>query len=253
MSVLLEISDLYKNFSGVEVIRGFNLSLNERTLSCLVGPNGAGKTTTIDLITGRLTPTSGTISFKTDDEFEIKRDITGLNESQIAHMGISRKFQVPAVFKELTVRQNLEVAFSNEVSPFKNMINFSSIDLNMRLEEVLELTGLGGRLEIVAGTLSHGETQWLEIGMVLMKKPRLILFDEPVAGMTEGEIGKTVQMLNELKKTVTLMVVEHDMGFVRDIADIVTVMHMGTLLAQGSIKEIEKDKAVREVYLGTED
>ena len=119
MSVLLEISDLYKNFSGVEVIRGFNLSLNERTLSCLVGPNGAGKTTTIDLITGRLTPTSGTISFKTDDEFEIKRDITGLNESQIAHMGISRKFQVPAVFKELTVRQNLEVAFSNEVSPFK--------------------------------------------------------------------------------------------------------------------------------------
>ncbi len=253
MSVLLEINDLYKNFSGIEVIKGFNLSLNERTLSCLVGPNGAGKTTTIDLITGRLTPTSGTISLKTDDEFEIKRDITGLNESQIAHMGISRKFQVPAVFKELTVRQNLEVAFSNEVSPFKNMINFSSIDLNMRLEEVLELTGLGGRLEIVAGTLSHGETQWLEIGMVLMKKPRLILFDEPVAGMTEGEIGKTVQMLNELKKTVTLMVVEHDMGFVRDIADIVTVMHMGTLLAQGSIKEIEKDKAVREVYLGTED
>jgi len=253
MSVLLEISDLYKNFSGVEVIRGFNLSLNERTLSCLVGPNGAGKTTTIDLITGRLTPTSGTISFKTDDQLDTKRDITGLNESQIAHMGISRKFQVPAVFKELTVRQNLEVAFSNEVSPFKNMINFSSNDLNMRLEEVLELTGLGGRLEIVAGTLSHGETQWLEIGMVLMKKPRLILFDEPVAGMTEGEIGKTVQMLNELKKTVTLMVVEHDMGFVRDIADIVTVMHMGTLLAQGSIKEIEKDKAVREVYLGTED
>jgi len=168
-------------------------------------------------------------------------------------MGISRKFQVPAVFKELSVRQNLEVAFSNEVSPFKNMINFSSTDLNLRLDEVLELTGLGGRLEIVAGTLSHGETQWLEIGMVLMKKPRLILFDEPVAGMTEGEVGKTVQMLNELKKTVTLMVVEHDMGFVRDIADIVTVMHMGTLLAQGSIKEIEKDKAVREVYLGTED
>ena len=253
MSVLLEINDLYKNFSGIEVIRGFNLSLNERTLSCLVGPNGAGKTTTIDLITGRLTPTSGTISFKAEDGNGSKRDITGLNESQIAHMGISRKFQVPAVFKELTVRQNLEVAFSNEVSPFKNMINFSSADLNLRLDEVLELTGLGGRLEIVAGTLSHGETQWLEIGMVLMKKPRLILFDEPVAGMTEGEIAKTVQMLNELKKTVTLMVVEHDMGFVRDIADIVTVMHMGTLLAQGSIKEIEKDKAVREVYLGTED
>ena len=112
---------------------------------------------------------------------------------------------------------------------------------------------MGQRLSIVAGTLSHGETQWLEIGMVLMKRPKLILFDEPVAGMTEGEVEKTVQMLNELKKTVTLLVVEHDMGFVRDIADVVTVMHMGTLLAQGSIKEIEENQAVREVYLGTEE
>ena len=252
MSVLLEIKDLYKNFSGIEVIRGFNLSLSERTLSCLVGPNGAGKTTTIDLITGRLKATSGTISFKNSD-YDAMRDITGMNESVIAHMGISRKFQVPAVFKELTVRQNLEVAFSTVVSPFKNMLKFSSSELQSRLEEVLELTGLGQRLSIVAGTLSHGETQWLEIGMVLMKRPKLILFDEPVAGMTEGEVEKTVQMLNELKKTVTLLVVEHDMGFVRDIADVVTVMHMGTLLAQGSIKEIEKNQAVREVYLGTEE
>lgn len=252
MSVLLEIKDLYKNFSGIEVIRGFNLSLNEHTLSCLVGPNGAGKTTTIDLITGRLKATSGTISFKNSD-YDAMRDITGMNESVIAHMGISRKFQVPAVFKELTVRQNLEVAFSTVVSPFKNMLKFSSSELQSRLDEVLELTGLGQRLSIVAGTLSHGETQWLEIGMVLMKRPKLILFDEPVAGMTEGEVEKTVQMLNELKKTVTLLVVEHDMGFVRDIADVVTVMHMGTLLAQGSIKEIEKNQAVREVYLGTEE
>jgi len=252
MSVLLEIKDLYKNFSGIEVIRGFNLSLNERTLSCLVGPNGAGKTTTIDLITGRLKATSGTISFKHSD-YDAMGDITGMNESVIAHMGISRKFQVPAVFKELTVRQNLEVAFSTVVSPFKNMLKFSSSELQSRLDEVLELTGLGQRLSIVAGTLSHGETQWLEIGMVLMKRPKLILFDEPVAGMTEGEVEKTVQMLNELKKTVTLLVVEHDMGFVRDIADVVTVMHMGTLLAQGSIKEIEENQAVREVYLGTEE
>ena len=252
MAVLLEIKDLYKNFSGIEVIRGFNLSLSERTLSCLVGPNGAGKTTTIDLITGRLKATSGTISFKNSD-YDAMRDITGMNESVIAHMGISRKFQVPAVFKELTVRQNLEVAFSTVVSPFKNMLKFSSSELQSRLDEVLELTGLGQRLSIVAGTLSHGETQWLEIGMVLMKRPKLILFDEPVAGMTEGEVEKTVQMLNELKKTVTLLVVEHDMGFVRDIADVVTVMHMGTLLAQGSIKEIEKNQAVREVYLGTEE
>ena len=226
MTVLLEIKDLKKNFSGIEVIRGFNLTLNEKTLSCLVGPNGAGKTTTIDLITGRLRPTSGQILLNIGSDMNSFKDITGLNEAVIAQMGISRKFQVPAVFKELSVKQNLEVAFSNEVNPFKNLLKFSSKEFGERLDEVLQLIGLGGRLPIVAGTLSHGETQWLEIGMVLMKKPSLILFDEPVAGMTEGEIEKTVGMLNELKKSVALMVVEHDMGFVRDIADIVTVMHM---------------------------
>jgi urea transport system ATP-binding protein len=253
MTVLLEIKDLKKNFSGIEVIRGFNLTLNEKTLSCLVGPNGAGKTTTIDLITGRLRPTSGHILLNIGSDMNSFKDITGLNEAVIAQMGISRKFQVPAVFKELSVKQNLEVAFSNEVNPFKNLLKFSSKEFGERLDEVLQLIGLGGRLPIVAGTLSHGETQWLEIGMVLMKKPSLILFDEPVAGMTEGEIEKTVGMLNELKKSVALMVVEHDMGFVRDIADIVTVMHMGSLLAEGSIADIEKNSDVREVYLGSEE
>ena len=253
MTVLLEIKDLKKNFSGIEVIRGFNLTLNEKTLSCLVGPNGAGKTTTIDLITGRLRPTSGQILLNIGSDMNSFKDITGLNEAVIAQMGISRKFQVPAVFKELSVKQNLEVAFSNEVNPFKNLLKFSSKEFGERLDEVLQLIGLGGRLPIVAGTLSHGETQWLEIGMVLMKKPSLILFDEPVAGMTEGEIEKTVGMLNELKKSVALMVVEHDMGFVRDIADIVTVMHMGSLLAEGSIADIEKNSDGREVYLGSEE
>ena len=152
MSVLLEIKDLYKNFSGIEVIRGFNLSLNEHTLSCLVGPNGAGKSTTIDLITGRLKATSGTISFKNSD-YDAMRDITGMNESVIAHMGISRKFQVPAVFKELTVRQNLEVAFSTVVSPFKNMLKFSSSEFSLGLMKFWSLTGLGQRLSIVARNL----------------------------------------------------------------------------------------------------
>ena len=253
MTVLLEIKDLKKNFSGIEVIRGFNLTLNEKTLSCLVGPNGAGKTTTIDLITGRLRPTSGQILLNIGSDMNSFKDITGLNEAVIAQMGISRKFQVPAVFKELSVKQNLEVAFSNEVNPFKNLLKFSSKEFGERLDEVLQLIGLGGRLPIVAGTLSHGETQWLEIGMVLMKKPSLILFDEPVAGMTEGEIEKTVGMLNKHKKSVALMVVEHDMGLVRHIADIVKVMRMGSLLAEGSIADIEKNSDVREVYLGSEE
>ena len=249
----LNCTDLIKKYNDKKVVNKVSIDLHANKVIGLLGPNGAGKTTTIDLITGRLRPTSGQILLNIGSDMNSFKDITGLNEAVIAQMGISRKFQVPAVFKELSVKQNLEVAFSNEVNPFKNLLKFSSKEFGERLDEVLQLIGLGGRLPIVAGTLSHGETQWLEIGMVLMKKPSLILFDEPVAGMTEGEIEKTVGMLNELKKSVALMVVEHDMGFVRDIADIVTVMHMGSLLAEGSIADIEKNSDVREVYLGSEE
>ena len=154
------------------------------------------------------------------------------------------------MFRELTVRHNLEVAFSRETSPFRNMLRRVPKGFDERLEEVLGLTGLAGRLESEAGILSHGETQWLEIGMVLMQNPAVLLLDEPVAGMTEGEIENTVAILNRLKRRHTLIVVEHDMAFVREIADVVTVMHMGSLLARGTIGEIEDDPRVRDVYLG---
>jgi urea transport system ATP-binding protein len=151
------------------------------------------------------------------------------------------------------VAQNLEVAYSLEVNALRNLFSFSNHKCDERIGEVAQLVGLSQRLSITAGTLSHGETQWLEIGMVLMQDPTVLLLDEPVAGMTEQETDKTAEILNELKKKKTLIVVEHDMGFVRDIADEVVVMHMGSLLAQGTIEEIEKDQRVRDVYLGTED
>lgn len=240
---VLEIRDLHKNFGGTKVINGFSLDVTELTLCCLVGPNGAGKTTTMDLITGRQKPTSGSIVLRGDD-------ITSLSEHEIAQRGIGRKFQVPAVFRELSVRQNFEVAYSREVNPFRNMLRRRPAGFSAKLDEVATLTGLKDRLETEAGFLSHGETQWLEIGMVLMQNPAILLLDEPVAGMTESEIEKTIVFLNELKRTNTLIVVEHDMGFVRQIADVVTVMHMGAFLAQGKLSDIENDPRVREVYLG---
>ncbi|WP_454643730.1 urea ABC transporter ATP-binding protein UrtD [Bradyrhizobium liaoningense] len=239
----LEIKNLCKSFDTVAVINDFSIELVEQTLCCLVGPNGAGKTTTMDLVTGRQKPTSGQIMFCDDD-------ITGLDEHEIARRGIGRKFQVPAVFRDLSVRQNLEVAFSRSTNPIKNFFRFREPFFADKLDEVLAVTGLGGRLNVEAGILSHGETQWLEIGMVLMQNPRLLLLDEPVAGMTESEIERTSEIFNKLKKTNTLVVVEHDMAFVRQIADLVVVMHMGSLLAQGSISDIEANERVREVYLG---
>jgi len=239
----LEIKNLCKSFDTTPIINDFSIDIVESTLCCLVGPNGAGKTTTMDLITGRQKPTSGQILFCDDD-------ITGLGEHEIARRGIGRKFQVPAVFRDLSVRQNLEVAYSRSTNPLKNMFRFNAPGFREKLSEVAELAGLSDRLESEAGILSHGETQWLEIGMVLMQDPRLLLLDEPVAGMTEAEIEKTVRIFKDLKKTNTLVVVEHDMAFVREIADVVSVMHMGSLLAQGPISEIEANDRVREVYLG---
>lgn len=243
---VLEIKNLQKNFDAAKVINDFSMSVVEGTLCCLVGPNGAGKTTTMDLITGRLKPTSGEVIFRGDV-------ISGQTEPNIARRGLGRKFQIPSIFKELTVAQNLEVAYSLEVNALRNLFSFSNSKCDERIDDVAQMVGLSQRLSIPAGTLSHGETQWLEIGMVLMQDPTLLLLDEPVAGMTEQEIAKTAEIFNELKKKKTLIVVEHDMGFVREIADEVVVMHMGSLLAQGTIAEIEKDQRVRDVYLGTED
>ena len=243
MPGLLEIHNLSKSFDTTKVINDFSMEVVEGTLCCLVGPNGAGKTTTMDLVTGRIKPTSGKVIFAGED-------ITAKHEHVIARAGIGRKFQVPAVLRDLTVRQNLEVAYSRQTNPFWNLFKFRKAGLKEKLDEIATLGGLSARLNERAGILSHGETQWLEISMVLMQEPRLLLMDEPIAGMTEGEIEKTARIFKDLRKTATLIVVEHDMGFVREIADVVTVMHLGSLLATGTIQQIEADQRVRDVYLG---
>lgn len=242
---ILELKNITKKYNDFPVINGLNLSVNEGELRCLIGPNGAGKTTSLDLITGRQSVTSGTVHLD-------GKNITKLMERQIAVLGVGRKFQVPAVFRELTVRENFEVALTDKIGPFQNMNPFTKKGNQKQFNEIVELSGLGDRLETTAGFLSHGETQWLEIGMVLMQKPRLLLMDEPTAGMTEQETIKTSEIFKELKGEHTLLVVEHDMSFVRSIADIISVMHQGSMLAEGTVTEIEEHQKVREVYLGTE-
>ena len=243
---ILELKDVTKTYGESIVVNNFSFSVNKGELRCLLGPNGAGKTTSLDLITGRQRVDSGTVMFD-------GKDITSLPEHKIARLGIGRKFQVPAVFKELTVQENLEVAFGREKGPFANMGGIGLTGDNLRYDEVIELIGFGDRLKAIAGLLSHGETQWLEIGMVLMQSPQLLLMDEPTAGMTEQETYKTSKIFNLIKESHTLIVIEHDMSFVKEIADIITVMHMGSLFAEGTISEIENNQRVKEIYLGVED
>ena len=242
---ILELKEVTKKYNDFSVINGFNLSVNEGELRCLIGPNGAGKTTSLDLITGRQKLTSGSVHFD-------GKNITKLMERQIAVLGVGRKFQIPAVFKELTVRENFEVAQTEQIGPFQNMNPFTKKHSRKHFNDVIELAGLGRRLDTTAGFLSHGETQWLEIGMVLMQKPRLLLMDEPTAGMTEQETEKTSEIFKELKGEHTLVVVEHDMSFVKSIADVISVLHQGSMLAEGTLAEIEEHPKVKEVYLGTE-
>jgi urea transport system ATP-binding protein len=245
VSAILELQGVTKAYDQYTVVDDFNLNVSPGELRCLLGPNGAGKTTTMDLITGRQKMTSGKVIFD-------GRNISGMTEHKIVQQGIGRKFQIPAVFKDLSVRDNLQVALTNTTNPFMNMIEFGRGGGRARLQEVVELVGLQKRLDELGGNLSHGETQWLEIGMVLTQNPKLLLMDEPTAGMTEQETQKTSEIFNRLKGEHTLIVVEHDMTFVREIADIITLMHLGKTLAEGPMSEVENDPKVREVYLGTE-
>ncbi|MBK8018816.1 MAG: ATP-binding cassette domain-containing protein [Betaproteobacteria bacterium] len=240
---LLELQGVTKAYDQLKVVDGFDLKVHRGELRCLLGPNGAGKTTTIDLITGRQQLTGGVIALD-------GTVISDWPEHLRVRAGLARKFQVPAVFKGLTVRQNLEAAFTRHLSPIRNMFVYRDAETRTRIEEVAQLVNLSGRLRVRAEELSHGETQWLEIGMVLTQNARILLMDEPTAGMTTQETHKTGEIFNELKGTHTLLVVEHDMEFVRQIADRVTVMHMGRFLAEGTIREIEQNEDVKRVYLG---
>lgn len=240
----LELKDVVVEFNGFKAIDNFNFSVKKGELRCLIGPNGAGKTTALDLICGKIKPKSGEVLFE-------GQWIDDMEEHEIAWAGIGRKFQIPSVFKELTVRENLDVAHSKKNGVLANLLQFGRSLETDGLEKLVELVGLQDELETTAGHLSHGQTQWLEISLLLAQAPQLILMDEPTAGMTVQETKKTAELFNRLKGRHTLVVVEHDMGFVKEIGESISVMHQGTMLAEGSVSDIEQNQAVRDAYLGS--
>lgn len=241
---ILEIENLTVDFGGFRPVDGFSMSIAQGETRVLIGPNGAGKTTTLDLISGKLKATKGIIKIK-------GQDITNWQEHKIARAGVGRKFQITSLFRELTVRENLEVASCRQLSVLRNLVKRVGRKVHERIEEVLELIRLQDKASRVAANISHGEAQWLELGMVLLQNPGIILLDEPTAGMTSLETEKTSGIIRGLKDNHTLIVVEHDMTFVRSICEIITVMHQGKKLTEGTVEEVEKVEAVTDAYLGS--
>ncbi|MBW7457801.1 urea ABC transporter ATP-binding protein UrtD [Paenibacillus sepulcri] len=243
-SVILQCDEVTVDFDGFKAIQGMNLSLERGELRFLIGPNGAGKTTMLDVICGKVKPTAGKVVFSKTI------DITRKKEHQIAELGIGRKFQTPSIFPTLTVYENLEIAMKQKRGVFAAMRARMRMEDHDRIEAQLEMIGLETKADWRAGGLSHGEKQWLEIGMMLLQEPEILLLDEPVAGMTDNETEKTGELLKQISRTQSIVVVEHDMEFVRNFASKVTVMHEGKLLKEGSMEDVQRDDRVAEVYLG---
>lgn len=241
---ILSCRQVTVSFDGFKAVDGMNLHLRRGELRFLIGPNGAGKTTMLDVICGKVRPASGTIRFRGDIDLARKK------EYQIAALGIGRKFQAPSIFPGLTVRENLELAMRQNRGVFAALRAKVSPEQARRIAGQLEMIGLSGKAALPAGGLSHGEKQWLEIGMMLIQEPVLLLLDEPVAGMTDKETEKTGELLKAITERHTVVVVEHDMDFVRAYATKVTVMHEGRLLKEGTMREVQADPVVAEVYLG---
>jgi urea transport system ATP-binding protein len=240
----LYLEDLTVTFDGFKALNNLTLYVEPGEMLCIIGPNGAGKTTLMDVITGKTRPDSGTAWFGSDI------DLLKLSEQEIVAAGIGRKFQKPTVFERLTVFENLELALSGSRSFLKMLRARTTAAQQKRIDEVLDIIGLSTQREALAGILSHGQKQWLEIGMLLMQNPELLLVDEPVAGMAPQEIERTTELLLSLAGEHSIMVVEHDMSFVRSISRRVTVLHEGRVIAEGDMDKVQKDPRVIEVYLG---
>jgi len=246
-NVILYIEGLSVSFDGFKALNDMNLYINDGELRCLIGANGAGKTTLMDVITGKTKCDEGSVYFGQTHNL-LEKD-----EAEISQLGIGRKFQKPTVFEAHTVLDNLELALKTNKSVLPTLFGkLSSTDID-RIDHVLKTIGLKENRMMLAGSLSHGQKQWLEIGMLLVAEPRLLLVDEPVAGMTAQETERTAELLTSLAGEHTVVVVEHDMEFVRSIARTVTVLHQGAVLAEGSMDEVQNNKDVREVYLGEEE
>ena len=245
MSALLEVSGVSVSFDGFKALNNLSFSIGERELRAVIGPNGAGKTTFMDVVTGKTRPDEGHVLWG-----EGSSSLVGKSESTIAMAGIGRKFQRPTVFEDQTVADNLMMALRKARSPISVLLFRPSQKDHERVVELASEIGLGAALQRKSGELSHGQKQWLEIGMLLAQEPRLLLVDEPAAGMTTAEREKTTDLLREAAKTRAVVVVEHDMEFVRRLDCRVTVLHEGSVLAEGSIDHVTKDEEVIEVYLG---
>jgi len=243
---ILEIEHLTVSFDGFKAISDLNFSLDAGELRVVIGPNGAGKTTFMDVITGKTKPTAGKVHFK-------GKDILPYREHEIAQMGIGRKFQTPRVYLKLTPRENLELSCVRQKNLWSALRGKASSEERRTVSDLLETIGLTRRADIPAELLSHGEKQRLEIGMLVAQSPDLLLVDEPVAGLTDEETEAVGNLLLQLAETHSIMVIEHDMEFVRQIARKVTVLHQGTVLCEGSMDEVQNDPRVIEVYLGKED
>jgi urea transport system ATP-binding protein len=241
---ILYLEDITVSFDGFKALNRLSLDISPGELRCIIGPNGAGKTTLMDVITGKTRPQQGQAFFGSTI------DLLRLNEPQIAQKGIGRKFQKPTVFEQLTVLENLELALATDKRVWPSVQFKLDSTQTDKLAAMLHTIHLAGLEQRWAGELSHGQKQWLEIGMLLMQEPRLLLLDEPVAGMTDEETVRTAELFLSLAGQHSLMVVEHDMSFIRTISKIVTVLHEGSVLAQGTLDEVQNNAQVIEVYLG---
>jgi urea transport system ATP-binding protein len=242
---ILYLEKLTVSFDGFKALNELTLYVDPGELRCVIGPNGAGKTTMMDVITGKTRPDSGSAWFGRHI------DLLSMTEPEIAQAGIGRKFQKPTVFEFLSVFDNLELALAGERTFLTTLFATLTRPQRERIDKVLETIGLTNQRFSLAGALAHGQKQWLEIGMLLMQQPELLLVDEPVAGMTPQETEHTAELLLSLAGTHSVVVVEHDMDFVRSIAGRVTVLHEGAVLAEGNMDTVQNDPRVREVYLGS--
>jgi len=241
---ILTLEGVDKSFDGFKAINDLTFYMDTGELRTIIGPNGAGKSTMLDLITGRTRPDRGKIEFGRDT------DLTRLNEYQINRLGVGRKFQTPTVYVEHTVFENILLSLPGRRSVWETIFSRITPAQRERIDEVLETVGLAAQRQRLAGELAHGQKQWLELGMLLAQDPKLLLVDEPAAGMTDEETIKTGELLLRLAGKHSIIVIEHDMTFVRQIARKVTVLHQGSVLCEGSVEEVQNDQKVVEVYLG---
>jgi urea transport system ATP-binding protein len=241
---ILTLEGVSKSFDGFRAINELNFYMDEGELRTVIGPNGAGKSTMLDIITGRTRPDKGKVEFGRDT------DLTRLNEYQINRLGIGRKFQTPSVYVDHTVFENIWLSLEGNRGLWNSLFSRISAAQRDRIHDVLVAVGLADKADAKAGALAHGQKQWLEIGMLLAQNPKVLLVDEPAAGMTDEETHKTGELLLSLAGRHSVIVIEHDMVFVRQIARKVTVLHQGTVLCEGTVDQVQNDERVVEIYLG---